>query len=463
MPGGAPARIVVCGLGPGGPDRLTEATAAVLAGPDPVRLRTARHPSADRAVDAVSFDEVYERAGSFDEIYRAIAAEVIAAAADHGRVVYAVPGSPLVLERSVRYLRTAVEAEDQVDVELMPALSFLDEVWARLGVDPVDDGVRMVDGLRFAADAADQRGPLLVPHVHSQWVLSDIKLALDVGPEQSVTVLQRLGTDQERVFEVPWPELDRAVEADHLTTLYLPEVVGAVGFELARSVEMMGRLRRDCPWDREQTHRSLRRFLIEETYEVVEAIDRLEAAEPGSDAEGRAYAELEEELGDLWFQVLFHAELAAEAGQFALDDVARTLTDKMIQRHPHVYGDSDPAEAASVAGWERMKQQEKLRDSAMDDIPGSLPALTLAEKTLKRAAGAGTPIDPGPASAELGRLLPEGSDDRDVGSLLLAVVEQARRRGVHAEEALREAVGRAAARYRAAESSGPVPGDWVRG
>lgn len=468
MTGPAPATIVVCGLGPGGSDRLTEATTAVLGGPDPVFLRTARHPSASYAQGATSFDDVYERADSFDEVYRTIAAEILAAAAAHGRVVYAVPGSPLVLERSVRYLRAAAEKDGSVAVELLPALSFLDEVWARLGVDPVDDGVRLVDGLRFAVDAADQRGPLLVAHAHSPWVLSDIKLALDVGPEQPVTVLQRLGTDEERIFEVPWPELDRAVEPDHLTTLYLPELVTPVGRELARAVEMMARLRRDCPWDRAQTHRSLRRYLIEEAYEVVEAIDGLAVGEdaaggPDEADPGDTYAELEEELGDLLFQVLFHAELAAEAGQFTLADVARTLTDKMIHRHPHVYGQADDVDGPSVASWERLKQERKQRASAMDDIPTSLPALALAEKALKRAAGAGGAADIGALADDLERLLPEGAGDREVGALLLAVVEQARRRGVHAEEALREATGRAAARYREAEASGPVPGDWVRG
>jgi tetrapyrrole methylase family protein/MazG family protein len=460
------AHITVCGLGPGGADRLTEATVRALDGPDPVFLRTARHPTADRAVGATSFDDLYERAETFDEVYRAIVARLRVEAERHGRVVYAVPGSPLVLERSVRTLLDQAAGAPAggpggVEIEVLPALSFLDEAWARLGVDPVDDGVRLVDGHRFSTEAADQRGPLLVAHVHAPWVLSAIKLAVDAGPEQRVVVLQGLGTPDERIVELAWPELDRAVDPDHLTSLYLPEVVAPVGLELARSVEMMARLRRECPWDREQTHQSLRRFLLEEAHEVVEVIDHLDRV--GHDEVLAASADLEEELGDLWFQILFHAELATEAGWFTLADVARTLTDKMVRRHPHVYGQAEAAEAATVGGWEELKRVEKDRGSAMDDIPAALPALVRAEKTFKRADQAGAPADHGPLEDAMATLLPDGVDEDGLGRVLLAVVDHARRRGLHAEEALRQATVRVADRFRSAEAGGSIPGDWVRG
>lgn len=474
MSGPTVARITVCGLGPGGPGRLTETTARVLGGPDPVFLRTARHPTAGRAPGADSFDELYERADTFDEVYHTIVDRLMAEAGRHGRVVYAVPGSPLVLERSVRTLLERAgdppgdrsgpgdaEAEPGVAVEVLPALSFLDEVWTRLRVDPIDDGVRLVDGHRFAVEAADQRGPLLVAHAHAPWVLSDIKLAIDAGSEQRVIALQGLGTADERITEVTWPELDRVIEPDHLTSLYLPEVVAPVGRELARSLEMMARLRRDCPWDRAQTHQSLRQFLLEEAYEVVDVIDRLEQASP---EEAMAVsAELEEELGDLLFQILFHAELGTEAGWFTVADVARTLVDKMVRRHPHVYDDADASVAATVGGWEHLKQQEKGRRSAMDDIPAALPALVRAEKLFKRAEQAGVPADHGPIASVVADLLPEGSDGGDVGQALLTLVDEARRRGVHPEEALRQATARAMGRYRDQEARGDTAGAWVRG
>ncbi|MGI9597447.1 MAG: MazG nucleotide pyrophosphohydrolase domain-containing protein [Acidimicrobiales bacterium] len=466
-------RVTICGLGPGDPGLATEATAELLAGPARVFLRTSRHPGAERVVDATSFDHVYERADTFDEVYRTITDEVLAAASEEGHVVYAVPGSPLVLERSVRHLRSAAG----VAVRLLPAVSFLDEVWARLQVDPIDDGVRLVDGLRFATDAADQRGPVLVAHAHADWVLSDIKLALDVGPEQRVIVLQRLGTDDERVFEVGWPDLDRLVDADHLTSLYIPELAAPVGYELTRSVEMMGRLRNECPWDRQQTHRSLRKYLIEEAYEVLDAIDGLPGEDAGYDAEQETgddaaetdgYVDLEEELGDLWFQILFHSELATEAGQFTIADVARGLTDKMIRRHPHVYRDraddhGPPLDSSIPADWEQLKQREKQRGSALDGIPPSLPALSLAEKTLKKGDGAGAEIELGSLEELIAPLVPEGASTDQVGAALLAMVELGRRQGINAEQALREATKRAAVRFRTAEATGAGDRRWVLG
>jgi tetrapyrrole methylase family protein/MazG family protein len=451
------AKVSICGLGPGGVGQITEATAELVGGPDPVYLRTSRHPSAERVSQAISFDDVYEQAESFDEVYQTITDTVIDGAKTSGHVVYAVPGSPLVLERSVRHLR----ASSEVDVTLLPAVSFLDEVWARLQVDPVDDGVRMVDGLRFATDAAGERGPLLVAHVHSAWVLSDIKLALDAGPEQQVTVLQRLGTPEERIFDVAWPDLDRVVEADHLTTLYLPTLAAPVGYQLSRSVEMMRRLRRDCPWDREQSHRSLRKFLIEESYEVLDAIDGLGG--PDDDPAADAYADLEEELGDLWFQILFHAELAAEAGQFTIAEVAEGLYDKMVRRHPHVYGGEDAIDASIPANWEQLKQQEKQRGSILDGIPTSLPALALTEKTLKKAAGAGREAaldEPGEALAQF---VPDGVSPDDVATVLLTVVELARRQGINAEEALRAKIRSSAERFRATEGDGSDDRRWIAG
>ena len=467
-------RVTVCGLGPGRPGCITADTRAALDRAEVRFVRTARHPTAHLVGDAVSFDHLYQSAESFPQVYAAIVEALVAAAlrTDPGRpgaVVYAVPGSPLVLEDSVRRLR----ADGRVAVEVLPAVSFLDEVWARLGVDPVDDGVRLVDGHRFAVEAAGERGPLLVAHAHAPWVLSEIKLALDAGDEQRVIVLQGLGTDAEQIRELAWPDLDRLVEPDHLTSLYLPEVTAPVARELARSVELMARLRRDCPWDREQTHGSLRRFLLEEAYEVLDAIDQLPGADVGPDdghpvelhLDDDGYELLEEELGDLWFQILFHAQLAAEAGRFTVADVARTLHDKLVNRHPHVFGPTEVAdEGQLVANWERIKQEEKQRSSALDGIPRALPALAWADKVLQRAERAGWSAGPGSVgagAAELERLM--GSDDQGLGRLLLELVMVARSRALDPEAALRGAVAAAESRFRAGETSGAVAADWVLG
>jgi tetrapyrrole methylase family protein/MazG family protein len=431
------ARIVVVGLGPAGPDLVTAGTLDRLAHADRRVLRTARHPAASVVGDATSFDHVYDDEPTLDAVYRRIVVELVAMAREmgSGELVYAVPGSPVVAEHTVELLLAATISDTDLEVEVVPALSFLDLAWVRLGIDPIARSVRVVDGQRFAFEAAGERGPLLVAQCDSASVLSDVKLALDAGIEPSmatdavVVVLQRLGLPDEAVFEVPWVDLDRVVDADHLTSLYLPDLVAPVAFEVQRFVELVATLRAQCPWDREQTHESLRRHLLEESYEVLDAIDHLDV-----DA-GTGFEHLEEELGDLLFQVVFHATLATEEGRFTLADVAATVHDKLRSRHPHVFGDVEVDSADDVvANWEQLKKAEKGRTSVFEGIPDALPALLYALKVQKKAATLGfdEPMTPGPPGMEL-------DADADLGATLLAMVDRARRAGIDPEDALRSA------------------------
>jgi tetrapyrrole methylase family protein/MazG family protein len=382
----------------------------------------------------------------------------------------------VVAERTVELLL----ADERVEVVVAPALSFLDLAWVRLGVDPVALGVRVVDGHRFEAEAAGERGPLLVAQCDSVHVLSDVKLALAdavdraadlggglarlgaaedgtdvpgagwVGDDLEVTVVQRLGLPDETVTVVHWHELDR-VDADHLTSLWIPELAAPVAGAVQRFAELVATLRAECPWDREQTHHSLRRHLLEEAYEVLEALDHLPPDDVPDDvpvADERldeAYLHLEEELGDLLFQILFHATLAAEAGRFTLADVATTVTDKLRARHPHVFGGGRAGTADEVAAtWEQAKKAEKGRDSVFDGIPDALPALLFALKVQKKAAtldlGDAAPTVPTLEEA-LAALRPASGGgvpgELAIGDLLLAVVAEARAVGVDPENALR--------------------------
>jgi tetrapyrrole methylase family protein/MazG family protein len=373
-----------------------------------------------------------------------------------------------VAESTVERLR----ADGRVEVELLAAVSFLDLAWLRLGVDPLDAGVRLVDGHRFDTEAAGERGPLLVAQCDHRDVLSAVKLALgelvDAGTgagvgvgadgdgadgdgasagEPTVTVLQRLGLPDERVVELRWDELDRAVEPDHLTSLYLPRLAAPVAGEVARFAEVVQRLRAECPWDREQTHHTLRRHLLEESYEVLEAIDHLDVEA------GEGFDELEEELGDLLFQVVFHATLATEEGRFTLADVARGISEKLIGRHPHVFGDVDADSVDEVvARWDQIKKAEKGRESVMDGIPATLPALLYALKVQRRAESEGF------AWRELlasdGERAGAAADvDVEIGERLLALVDEAERSGVDPESALRLAAERIRDRCRAREQA----------
>jgi tetrapyrrole methylase family protein/MazG family protein len=423
--------VVVVGLGPGGPDLLTAAARDAVADV-PVRfLRTTRHPAAAAVPDATSFDAEYDAAGRQEDVYPSIVERLVAAATEHGRVLYAVPGSPAVAERSVALLRT----DGRVGVAVVPGLSFLDLAWVRLGVDPLDEGVRLVDGARFTTGAAGERGPLLVSHCDRRSILSDIKLAVDDPSADPVTVLQRLGLPDESVTDVTWDDLDRAVEPDHLTSLWIPRLAAPVAGELARFDELVRRLRSDCPWDRQQTHRTLTRHLLEEAHEVLEAIEALDPDEPTPEQD----AHLEEELGDLLFQVAFHARLGAERGSFTLADVARGVHDKLVHRHPHVFADVAVAGADDVVrNWEQIKKEEKGRASVFDGIPGTLPSLLYAAKVQRKAASLGVDPDP-PAAVDVAGL----AGDEAVGDALYAVVSAARRAGVDPEAALRGATARA--------------------
>ncbi|MEO7555617.1 MAG: MazG nucleotide pyrophosphohydrolase domain-containing protein [Acidimicrobiales bacterium] len=405
-------RVVVVGLGPAGPDMVTVGALDAIASTARRFVRTTRHPAAGVVDGAVSFDAVYDAEPTFDAVYRRIADELVAAAAD-GPVVYAVPGSPRVLERTVEHL----VGDERVAVEIVPGLSFLDLAWVRLGIDPIERGVRLVDGHRFAEAAAGERGPLIVAHCHNQRVLSDIKLELDLdGPP--VTVVQRLGLPDEAVFTVERAELDRTFTPDHLTSVWIPDAGIPVASAVARFDALVHTLRADCPWDREQTHASLTRHLIEETYEVLEAIAILD---PES---GQGYDHLKEELGDVLFQVVFHATLAAEAGAFTLADVADGIHDKLVTRHPHVFG-------GEAVGWEELKKAEKGRASIFDGIPAALPALLYAAKVLGKAESLGVTVEPMSLAA-----------GADAGAALLALVAACRARDVDPEAALRAAVDR---------------------
>lgn len=184
---------------------------------------------------------------------------------------------------------------------------------------------------------------------------------------------------------------------------------------------VMLKLRAECDWKAAQTHRSLSRYLLEETYETLDAID---AGDPDH---------LREELGDLLLQVYFHAVIAAESGEFTLDDVVAGITDKMVRRNPHVFGSAPEVKPDAWAineAWEAIKATEKQRDSVLDGIPAELPALLYADKVLDRLQRAGTITPP-----------PEVDSD-DVGERLLALVAEARASDTDPEQALRDAVRR---------------------
>lgn len=469
--------VTVVGLGPGDPSLVTDQTRDAIAASTHRFLRTARHPSASLVAHATTFDEIYDTAERFSDVYETIANTLVDAAVTHGDVLYAVPGSPLILERTVELLRGCRD----IHCVVLPAISFLDELWGRLEVDPVDAGVRLIDGHRFATEAAGERGPLLVAHVHADWVLSDIRHSIDAGPDDeaqsaldtSVVIgLSGLGTDSERIVTTTWGNMEREIAPDHLTSLYIPHLAVPVGHGYVKFHALARTLREQCPWDIEQTHTSLLPYLIEETYEVVDAINAL-TDDPQSDEH------LIEELGDLLYQIEFHATIAEQQGRFTIADVTSAIYDKLVRRHPHVFGDVEATDAATVINnWENIKRDErsssqKTRASVLDGVPNSLPSLSHAVTVQRKAAKVGFdwPDARGPLdkiaeeTAEAIEAQAVGSEKEirsEVGDLLFAVVNFARHLGVEPESALRGATDRFSARFREVERLADASGTTLK-
>lgn len=423
--------IEIVGLGPAGEEFITDHTRQRIAAHNYRYLRTSQHPSATIVAATHTLDHHYERADTFAEVYQDIVEELIGAAEEHGEILYAVPGSPLVLERTVK----ALLADDRVECIVQPAMSFLDLVWSRLGIDPVESHITLIDGHEFSTASAGQSGPLLVAHCHATWVLSEIKLSTEDTDEHSnddvsVVLLHHLGLPDEIVTTVAWSEMDQTLQADHLTCLYIPHLEVPVGRELVAFHELARRLRRECPWDRQQTHQSLTKYLLEETYEVVDALSALDPEDPRSDEQ------LLEELGDLLYQIEFHAAIAEQEGRFTMADVARGIHNKLVRRHPHVFGQSSATDAESLTqSWEAIKRAEKeaqgLNPGPFDGVPRSSGSLSYATAIQKRAARADLAIEFPSSDLALDKI-------NNMGELLFEVVAECRRRDIDAEVALRE-------------------------
>ncbi len=489
MPTGA--RIVVVGLGPAGGDHVLPVARDVLRRATRRFVRTSRHPAvADLAAEGITFDSFdarYDAATSLEEVYAGIVAELVDAATSASRadglVAYAVPGSVAVAERTVVLLHEAA-ARGEVLVDVVAGISFADLAWARVGVDPMTTGARVVDGHAMgssdhAGDSdrfVDVGGPMLVAQCDTRLILADVKLALleRLDARTEVVVLQRLGLPDERVQRLPLEELDRTVEPDHLTSVFV-DAPPATVHEVARLVRLSKRLRDPggCPWDAEQTHRSLSRYLLEEAYEVVEVLEQLAPDAPGGvePVPADRYAALADELGDLLYQVVFHAILAEEEAAFDLGDIARGIHDKLVRRHPHVFGDVDVTGTADVMrNWEQIKREEKSSASIVAGITPGLPSLLYMHKLYRKAASVG--LEPGSVADALARIdaaiaalrasVPDapslpgdsaatGEAEAWVGEVLAAAVVLARAVGVDGESALRGWAARFRARFEAVE------------
>lgn len=437
--------LTILGLGPGDPDDLSRRAWHTLETAPAVYLRTKHHPCVPHLPnrDAYhSFDHLYESIDDFPTVYATIAEQVIAAA-KQGDVVYAVPGDPMVAEAAVKHLLERAPHEG-IDVKVVSGISFVEPSLALLGVDALD-GLQLVDAITVSGmhhPPINPDYPALLGQIYSRDVASALKLTLmnQYPDDFQVTLIHAAGTDAARAETVPLYAIDRADDLAYLSALYLPALGGMSSFEQFQEVIAHLRAPEGCPWDREQTHLSLRKYLVEEAYEVLEALDAED-----SDA-------LRDELGDLLLQIVLHAQIATEDGEFYMTDVIRRVNEKMIRRHPHVWGETVVDSAGQVVtNWEAIKQQERAangdtpRDSILDGVSVSLPALLKSYEYQKRAAKVGFEWNTvegvrDKVLEELDEVMEaEDPDHRfeEVGDLLFVLVNWARWLGVEPEAALR--------------------------
>ena len=460
--------IKVVGMGPGDFGSMTVESWETIQKASRLILRTAIHPTAEemarRGISFSSYDEKYEKAENFETLYAFIANDLIAKARAGEDIVYVVPGSPLVAERTVVLLREQAEKEN-IPLTVFPGMSFAEPLCARLGIDPVE-GLLIMDAADLDRLPMDWPTGLVVTQVYSQAVASETKLALMefLPDDYGIIIAQHIGLPEESVQRVPLYMLDRQANIDHLTSLFVPPLPRASCFDFAPLVDIMRQLRAPggCPWDRVQTPESLRKHILEEAYEVVEAIDLKDKQL------------LLEELGDLLLQIVFQARIAEEAGGFSMQDVVDGITDKLIRRHPHIFGDVQVSDAAAVlVNWEAIKRKEKPeRKSQLDGVPKDLPALMAAAKLQGKAADVG--FDWQDISPVLDKCREEwhellaAIDEKDaahmeeeLGDLLFAVVNLSRFLHVNSELSLLAANRKFKRRFRFVEEKvKSLGGDW---
>ncbi|HEY5537320.1 MAG TPA: nucleoside triphosphate pyrophosphohydrolase [Acetobacterium sp.] len=467
------SRIDIVGLGPGNPGQITLETLKLLKSTNKNFFRTEIHPVMDfireEKISYESFDAFYETEESFEDVYEKIVEKLMMVAKEGQDIVYAVPGNPLFGEKTVEILIKVAKLQG-VDYHISPGVSFVDVTMNALEEDPIQ-GIKIMDAFDFKQNPPDPGVGLLITQVYDKYMASELKLGLMeiYDPEKKVVLLINSGIPGEEIVkEISLYELDWVDEINHLTSLYVPaEKNGNIGFN--GTLAIMKTLRSDdgCSWDRIQTHESLKNCLLEESYEVIEAIDNED------------WENLTEELGDLLFQIVFHAEIGSEKSRFNMNNVIKVINEKMIRRHPHVFSDKADFDPKKVEiNWDAIKRLEKNGSEPqvkseshhqisreMKNIPKAMPALMEAVKVQKKAAKVGFDWENAlPAmdkiteeTAELWEALRENHSEHieeELGDLLFSVVNVARLLKIQPEMTLRKATKKFISRFETMEKIG---------
>lgn len=379
--------IRIVGLGPGSKEAITMGTFNLLKDSDNVFFRTEIHPNVEYLREAgvkfKTYDNNYETLNNFDAVYEAIAKDLVNKHKELGDLVYAVPGHPLIAEKSVNILIDLCK-EENIDIDIFPAISFVDAIMESLRIDPIS-GVKIIDAFDINNQILDKRLGTIVTQVYNKFIASEVKLRLleYFNDDMEIYFIRAAGVKElESIRKIHLYELDRQEDIDHLTSIYIPKDLEAAK-DFHDLLDIMDVLRGDdgCPWDREQSHESLKKYLIEECYEVIEAIDEQDEDK------------IIEELGDVLLQVVFHAQIGKEEGYFDISDIIKGICNKLIERHPHVFGKVKVNSSDEVlVNWDEIKRKEKSLETYTDElkhVAKTLPSLMRAEKIQKKAAKVG--------------------------------------------------------------------------
>lgn len=459
--------IVIVGLGPAGANNLTREAWDWLSQVNEIWARTRYHPVISELHENLiihSFDS--EEMNSSGDFGADIAKNLIRLCQEQGGVTYVVPGSPFIAEETVRQIMKGIEGT-QIPVRVIDGMSFLEPVCSALGLDPHPKLV-LTDSLYLASleiPFFPASVPAMISNLRSGLEASDLKLTLmnNYPDEYPIKLVHNAGLPDELIEEIPLYLLDQSLHTGLMTTLYLPARENGRGFEDFQQIIARLRAVDGYPWDREQTHLSLRPYLLQESYEVLEALDEENSQH------------LVEELGDLLLQIVLHAQIAIEEQDFNMTDVLATVSEKIIRRHPHVFTELKVDSVDGVLyNWEQIKAEERKakgeeRKSMLDGIPTALPALTQADQIQQRAQRVGfdwKTIEPVFAKIneelqELKEAETQEEKQSEAGDVLFAVVNLLRWLEIDPEMALRGTNTRFRQRFRYIETIAAKQGKHV--
>ncbi|MCM3676330.1 nucleoside triphosphate pyrophosphohydrolase [Peribacillus simplex] len=445
--------ITIIGLGAGDLDQLPLGIYKKLIQTEQCFVRTIDHPVIvdlkKEGINFTAFDGIYEKHDQFEAVYEEISGTLLQEASKRS-VLYAVPGHPMVAEKTVQLLLEKGPAIG-IAIKLDGGQSFLDPLFQAVKIDPIE-GFQLLDGTDLSPDDLHITQHMIIGQVYDAFSASNVKLTLmeKLPDDYEVYIVTAAGSSQEKVTKCALFELDRQMELSNLTSVYVPPVKEeALQYrEFSKLRQIIAELRGPdgCPWDKKQTHESLKKYLIEEAYELIDSIDE-------EDDEGMVG-----ELGDVLLQVMLHSQIGEDEGMFTIDDVIEGITAKMIRRHPHVFGNVEVnGEEDVLVNWQKIKEDEKGSEtkalkSILDGIEKSLPNLLRAEEYQKRAAKVGFDWDEVSEAwkkvrEEVQELEEEiVSPNRDVerikselGDLFFALVNISRYYDIQAEEAVYKA------------------------